>query len=303
MKKNIKKENLTIEKITLDMNYAHDLLKQAEILQGEAFLEPASSWIPAHKLIGSIDNGGIVIASYIKNKEKKELIAFLEASPAIKVKLGRAKPYLYMHIMAVHPEIKKIIRGIGEEMLLYLRRTALVLGYDMITWTYDPLLGENANLYIKKCGAIADEYVVEKYALSGQFQEVPADRFIVKWLLNSSLVMKRINEKQKAVTCKELLEGSDVPFVNKTSINKVFYRANKELKHDMKNPVIAVEIPSNFLNMCIHEKKLAARWRRASRAIFPVYFKKGYKVFDFITNYEKGINIEDARSFYLLKKN
>ena len=60
---------------------------------------------------------------------------------------------LYLHAIGVKSEYAG--EGIGEEIMKRIRKEVLEndqISSDTIEWTYDPLLGANAKLYIQKLG-------------------------------------------------------------------------------------------------------------------------------------------------------
>lgn len=294
------KAEVVTEAINLNSDYAYNLLKQIEKLQGPAFLEPACEWVPAHKLAASLDNGGIVCVSYIKKDQDRILLGFIEASPAVSGNIGSFSPYIYVHVIATHPNIKKKISGIGEEMLKNLKIKAFSLGYELAKWTYDPLQSENANLYIKKCCGIVSDYVNEKYILAGHGAGIPGDRFIVNWHFNSENVVRRLDKAYKPFSYEDVVNG--IKIANTTIVNVNFFRENKKINNNLKNEVIAIEIPANFTQMCRESKPIASKWRNESRLLFPAYFSSGYIITDFVTNYKKGLPAEKIKCFYILKK-
>ena len=49
-----------------------------------------------------------------------------------------------------------------------------------------------------------------------------------------------------------------------------------------------LEIPTGFTDMQHHAPELAMQWRMHTREIFETYFKRGYRVVDFVLDREAG---------------
>ncbi|MBS1266716.1 MAG: hypothetical protein MAG795_00685 [Candidatus Woesearchaeota archaeon] len=285
-------DDVEIINLTSDHPECADMLKQMEKLQGPTFYEEATEWVPAHKLTGQIDHGGIIIGALLQD----EVIGFAEAAPAFDSTVHKSEPYLYMHLVVTHQNVTKHISNVGKLMLYELRTCALNLGYSQIQWTFDPLQPQNSNLYIRKCGANVKKYISEKYQLGGQSQDVPSDRFMANWQIKTRQVQQKM-QNPDTLTVDKLLQT--MPLANQTE-NMQEYRVNTSINQELSAPEFAVEIPVNFNKMNRESKELARKWRLQTRKIFETYFSTGYFISDFVTNYKK-CHENDFRCFYLLK--
>lgn len=88
-------------------------------------------------------------------------------------------PYLYMDMVAVHPDSQG--QKLGQQMIALAKATAAARSIGSLEWTYDPLECANANLYIRKLGGVGLRYYRDYYGeLSGRSHAGgPTDRLWV----------------------------------------------------------------------------------------------------------------------------
>lgn len=98
------------------------------------------------------------------------------------------RPALCSHMLAVLPDYRG--RDLGAELKLAQGRWARDNGYDLVTWTYDPLESVNANLNIGRLGGVVRQYLVNHYGemTDALNKGLPSDRMLVEWRLNSPRV-------------------------------------------------------------------------------------------------------------------
>ncbi len=135
---------------------------------------PLPLFVLAHKI------GGQVLGAF----DAKELIGFALAIPGTR----GGRPYLHSHMLAVRENYRNL--GLGRKLKLLQCRDALLAGYELIEWTFDPLEIRNAYLNLERLGAIARRYNVNQYgcmtsALQGG---LPSDRLVAEWWLKSKRV-------------------------------------------------------------------------------------------------------------------
>ena len=326
--------NYNLGEISLELVQDADFFEQCSRIQWPAWDEPPLECVPPHNLQAAQKIGGIVIAAYINNNSRsfrkmnpeKEVIAFSYSTPG-KIINGDGKigdDYLYMHLIATHPDIRKRVSGIGNTVLMATISEAERRGYNHIKWTYDPLQTENANLYIKKIGAICNTYEAQAYNLDGKDKGVPNDRFFVDLYLNAEPKTVKDNFVEKILFNKELNSNQNLcNIVNETLFNeKTNFRYNQEIDFNLDTDKIYLEIPFNHqemknyeLLMCEknsisrYETGIATQWILDTREIFLNYFNKGYYVADFITNFDKErfnnsyLDLSQIRCFYIFEKN
>lgn len=93
----------------------------------------------------------------------------------------------HSHMMGVDPVWQSGAREVSVGMALkaFHRRQALARGIKVIQWTFDPLLGKNANLNLRKLRGRITGY--ERNAYGERDDEVypglPSDRVVLRWLI------------------------------------------------------------------------------------------------------------------------
>lgn len=233
--------------------------------------------IPVHQTYTATHNGGIYLGAFID----KELIGFLNSFPGYDPKTKKA--YLCSHMMGILPEHRH--RGLGRILKLKQAEIAKEMGYEMITWTFDPLESRNAYLNIHKLGATGAIYLQDHYgSLNDSLnQGLPTDRIIIKWDIT----------KEHQVHKPELDE------------NKILLRqaANQEpvlteaYQDDLASGVWLVEIPEDFQTMKKDNFELAKNWRYQVREVFEKLFAIGYQATNILRIPEKN------QSYYVFSLN
>lgn len=165
------------------------------------------------------------------------------------------KPALLSHMAAVLPEYRG--QGLAADLKLAQARWALSRGYDLVTWTYDPLELVNANLNIGRLGGIVRQYLVNHYGdmTDSLNKGLPSDRMLVEWHLTSDRVTR-------------ILNGETPP------------------------PVVAersCRIPANVRFLKENDPPAAFRWRMAVREQLLSALSEGFQVSGFQTDAEGGV--------------
>ena len=95
-------------------------------------------------------------------------------------------PHLHSHLAAVLPRAQG--RGIGQAMKRHQRQWCLDRGIPTVTWTFDPLVRENARFNLQHLGALGTQYLVDLYgAMDDDINRgQPSDRLLVRWDLESA---------------------------------------------------------------------------------------------------------------------
>lgn len=176
---------------------------EAERLQAEVW--GPEDVVPAHHLIATAHNGGLVLGAFAGAELVGLSYAFVgraetplapprfardpvrqrdEGRDAVRGGRDPVRWHLYSHMLAV----KKTHRflGLGFRLKQEQRRWALANGFRLITWTFDPLEAANARLNIGKLGGIVRRYVPDYYGElhDGLNAGLPTDRFILEWWID-----------------------------------------------------------------------------------------------------------------------
>ncbi|EIJ78265.1 GCN5-related N-acetyltransferase [Bacillus methanolicus PB1] len=256
-----------------------DELQQVQVLEKEVWnTEP----IPLHQTITASQNGGLLLGAFIDGN----IVGFSYSFPGFR----GGKSYLCSHMLGIHPDYQD--QGIGAMLKAKQKQVASDMGYDLITWTYDPLESRNAYLNLTKLRAVCSTYVENCY---GEMQDslnsgLPSDRFKVEWWINSS----HASEPQaiKITDARHIFQWDmtdlSLPKLEDFMIGLSAVREN--------NQPLYVPVPSNFQALKSKDDKLAIDWRFKTRKIFQTLFSSGYAAVSLVKGETAAVN------YYLLIK-
>lgn len=238
--------------------------------------------IPGRTMHAINFNGGVLLGAY----DGEALIGFVLGVIGTVQGLNKrvdqvaaARLQLYSTIMGVHPEYQG--RGIGYQLKLAQRESALRLGIRLITWTYDPLESRNGWLNIGKLGAVSQRYLRDFHGeQSGLNAGLETDRFYVEWWVTGNRVQSRVMRKRKPLRYEQLIAGRAL-LVNEASFNEEGLALPADDFTESERSLILVEIPANFQYLKETEMDLARKWRAHTRRLFEHYFAHQYIVTDF----------------------
>jgi predicted GNAT superfamily acetyltransferase len=143
---------------------------------------------PVHQFCITSRMGAILLGAYVGEK----LAGFVYSFPAV----FNGKLIQHSHLLAVLPQYRGL--GLGKKLKWAQRETALKRGYDLITWTVDPLQAKNANLNIHGLGAVTRTYLKDFYGRESALilgPGIPTDRFLMEWPIKERGVEQRRKNK------------------------------------------------------------------------------------------------------------
>ncbi|UFJ41573.1 GNAT family N-acetyltransferase [Brevibacillus humidisoli] len=267
---------ITMKKLTSPLEF-----QQMEQLEAAVWSE--KSVIPLHMTLTLAKFGGLFLGAF----DEEEMIGFLYSFPGHL----EGEPLLCSHMLGFLPAYRK--QGLGVKMKWFQREEALRLGYQKISWTYDPLETVNATVNIAKLGGMVRRYVPNCYGeLHDEMNKgLPTDRFIVEWLLDSERVRQyssTLNKQPaasrsfpKVLSWKQDEQGLPVPL---------------EPVWETDEPFIGISVPAYFQQIKRTDMNTAKEWRQVTRQLFPHYFSNGYTVVDVIRQ------ADELTVTYLLQK-
>jgi predicted GNAT superfamily acetyltransferase len=192
---------------------------------------------------------------------------------------------LYLHAIGVSEEFKS--QNIGYELFRSTLENAKSEGLDEINLTFDPLLGPNANLFIHKMGGQVispEDYLINPYENTKNETtggDVPSDRFIAHYDLNSDNIKNIIARKQTT---------------EQFNLDTILNKEVSSFDNSIEDNELYVRIPTDFTNLKSKNKDLAKETILSFRNTLQGYLGKGYKVIDFISTKN------NKENFYKLKK-
>lgn len=231
--------------------------------------------VPMNQTLTAVKNGGIALGLF----DDEVMVGFCYGFAGFK----NGKAYLCSHMLGLKEGYRH--GGWGEKLKLAQREEALDIGYDLMTWTYDPLESPNAKLNIAKLRGIVRTYIPNCYGemRSSLNLGLPSDRFLLEWHLNSERVVApapAYSALDNESIGKIDLEGEE-PYLAQTDLN-------------FKGKACLFPVPLNFQSLRQTNPKLALDWRLKARLVIEAYFGKGFVVTDFVSGNEV--------NYYLLEK-
>src|SRR5438132_1170795 len=191
---------------------SHDEFAACEAMSRDIWGAAERNVVPRELLLTIQLNGGLVHGAFFPDGfPDGRLVGFCFAF------LGRRNGQLRLcsHQLGVVPELRG--GGIGIALKEAQRADALRLGYELVSWTFDPLEARNAYINLHRLGCIARLYDRDHY---GDMEDelnrgLPSDRFEAEWWLRRTkpfvpagdpVVMLRVGADGEPV--RELLDVS-----------------------------------------------------------------------------------------------
>lgn len=256
----------------------HAEFDECVVIQKKVWQHSASDLIPAHQFCAGVATGSILLGAYVKNT----LAGFVYSFPA----LFEGRLCQHSHLLAVLPSYQGY--GLGKLLKWAQHDRALELGYDLMTWTYDPLQVRNASLNLHTLGAESRTYLPNFYGRvpSLVFADGTAsDRLKIEWRLGS----RRVEARRRAAYPAYDIDRED-------KLLKARMKAGRfepgPVRGDRESRRLLVEIPQ-VLKKFRHEPRYVLGWQRALRRSLSGAFARGYRATDFIFG---------ERCFYVLEK-
>lgn len=197
-------------------------------------------------------------------------------------------------LMGVLPDQRA--KSIATKLKMMQAEQALQSGIEIINWTYDPLLSQNAVLNVNKLRGVIWEHNPNYYAFSGanKLNQVAASRFSVSWLITSPRVrgvFEGGEQENHSARISEKLNSGAIPII--TSTREVEPIQGEETRtingnytHFVESPSIAIEIPVNWTTIQGNNIQLAQEWRDITDNILQEYIGTSegkYTITDVVT--------------------
>lgn len=180
---------------------------------------------------------------------------------------------LWSHMTGVHSDYQGT--GIGYRLKCHQRDWALLRGYTVMGWTFDPLQRGNANFNLHRLGATARIYHADFYGIMQDEinrADLPSDRLEVRWDITSP--HREDPQKRKLVDTTK----PEFPLLLRNSGGSPVLAAL-----DQNQPVYFAQIPTVLA--ALPDLQCLRDWRFALRDALSNAFAYGYTAVDFDTEY------------------
>jgi predicted GNAT superfamily acetyltransferase len=164
-------------------------------------------------------------------------------------------------------------------------------GLDLITWTFDPLLSQNAYLNLTRLGGVCCTYKRNLYGSmrDGLNANLPSDRFQVDWWVNSQRVQRRLSRRARPPLDLAHFQAAGIQIINPATAGQAA-SAPSPAAHPIPvhrdgepaEDLLLLEIPPDFMALKASNPELALEWRLHTRALFEDLFSRGYWATDFV---------------------
>ncbi len=156
-------------------------IKSAVALQKEVWGFEDLELLPVRLFVTAAKVGGQTFGAF----DGLKLIGFCLAIPGVKP--GGAL-FMYSHMLAVAEGYRDY--GIGRRLKLKQREDALVRGFTLMEWTFDPLEIKNAYFNIERLGAVVRRFTRNVYGTTSSrlHQGLPTHRCTAEWWMDSERV-------------------------------------------------------------------------------------------------------------------
>jgi predicted GNAT superfamily acetyltransferase len=269
-------------------------LAQVEALQNQVWPGSEIDIVPSHLLLAIANNGGVVIGALQQDKIVGYVFGFLGTDQRSPDRVAMARLKHCSHQLGVLEEFQN--RGIGYQLKLAQREAVMDQGIRLITWTYDPLMSQNAHLNIRRLGVVCNQYHRDAYGdmRDGLNVGLPSDRFSIEWWVTSSRVVARLRGERGLLSLASYQEiGTKV--INPVTFDQSGFPRPPDSWQFYHERFVLVEIPADFQRLRHQDIELARVWRMHTREVFEALFSAGYLVTDFIH-----VKDDPPRSYYLL---
>jgi predicted GNAT superfamily acetyltransferase len=256
----------------------HSEFDECVVIQKKVWHHSAGELTPAHQFCVGVATGSILLGAYVGST----LAGFVYSFPA----LFQGRLCQHSHLLAVLPRYQGY--GLGKLLKWAQHDRALELGYDLMTWTYDPLRVRNASLNLHTLGAESRIYLGDFYGRVPSLvfaPGTPSDRLKVEWRLGSD----RVERRRRAAYPAYDIDREDKLLEAKMRLGRP---EPGPVRSALEARRLLVEIPAALMRHR-HEPRFILDWQRALRRSLSGAFARGYRATDFIFG---------PRCFYVLEE-
>ena len=221
--------------------------------------------VPTNMTIAMERHGGVAVGAFDASDFMLGF-AFSFVAPCHHIGANKGLCH-HSHMAAVLPCWQG--KGLGEALKRVQADLVRAAGFNLMTWTVDPLEAKNARLNIGKLGCICRTYIENCYGAMRDALNagLPSDRFEVEWWLDRRF---------------------------ETGQNEESRMANDMLAFSTTDSQFSISIPPDFQFIKRTDPETARFWRQNTRAQFQRAFAEGYVV--------TGFTLTATGAFYTLTK-
>ena len=177
--------------------------------------------------------------------------------------------HLHSHLAGVLPRAQG--RGIGRQLKRHQRSWCLERGIETVTWTFDPLVRENARFNLHHLGAVGDRYLVDLY---GEMDDDinrghPSDRLLMRWDLLDEGTVFALDTPLPLASADELRRGGAVDAVSEVGPWVTVVETDADVR--------LVATPASIVELRRSDPDRARAWRTAVRGALTAAFADGLR--------------------------
>jgi predicted GNAT superfamily acetyltransferase len=275
-------------------------LKQVDEVEREVWGLSDIDITPLTLAIATKETGSIWVGAFDGTKLVGFAFGFLG--------LENGRLIVHSHMLAVREPYRS--SHLGYDLKLAQRERALAIRIDdgradnrtsdirisEMTWTFDPLQSRNAHLNFTKLGVVSENYKVDFYGpeTSSVLHRNGTDRLWVTWPLSSRRVLDRLQGKDNRAEVLDAL-STLTPLIHFNGDGKP---VRTDLAAALNRQRIAIEIPSDIVEVERKDPALAWEWRLQTRWAFTEALNAGFSVAEFC----RTVRGQQGPGVYLLEK-
>jgi predicted GNAT superfamily acetyltransferase len=275
-------------------------LKQVDEVEREVWGLSDIDTTPLTLVIATKEAGSIWVGAFDGTKLVGFAFGFLG--------LEGGRLIVHSHMLAVREPYRNL--DLAYNLKLAQRERALAIRIDdgradsrtsdirisEMTWTFDPLQSRNAHLNFTKLGVVSESYKVDFYGpeTSSVLHRNGTDRLWVTWPLSSRRVSDRLQGKDNRAEVLDAL-STLTPLIHFNGDGKP---ARTDLAAALNRQRIAIEIPSDIVEVERKDPALAWEWRLQTRWAFTEALNAGFSVAEFC----RTVRGQQGPGVYLLEK-
>lgn len=257
--------------------------EEMELVQQLEHAVWGTSPIPTHQTLTAVKHGGTVIGAFDGDK----IVGFSYGFAGFE----NGKVSLCSHMLGILPEYREL--GIGAELKQQQKQLAVKIGYERMTWTYDPLQTRNAYLNLTKLHGVCDTYIEDCYGKmdDGLNKGLPSDRFQIDWWITSDYVNQFVKKEydKPTVLASWAYNDQNVPYCDDEYFRKIT---------NFDKEAYLVPVPADITNLKEQDLDVAIDWRLKTRTIFKTLFQNGYTAIELVKTKDKPVHY-----YHLVQKN